>query len=325
VAGFRKAKPEQAAVKIGVYGPSGSGKTFSSLLFAEGLAKQRKKKVAYVDTERGTDFYSIAVQGRSYHPAAFEFEALYSRSITEVLDACTGLSDSDYGVVVIDSMTHLWNACIDAYEGKKTRAGTIPMHAWGTIKKPYKQLMEWMLASPMHVIICGRQGNEYGENPEKDGELKMIGYKMKAEGETPYEPHVLIRMEPIRRAHGEPIICAYVEKDRTGVLSGKAIQWPTFENVAEPLLNLLGETQSGVSGEDAALQDAETIALQDANREQRSIEQRDEFVARFQLAKDSKSVEAISKEITPKMKKSMLASHVSELREAYLKRSQEVK
>ena len=39
MAGFRKAKAEQAALKIGLYGPPGSGKTFTSLLIAEGLAK----------------------------------------------------------------------------------------------------------------------------------------------------------------------------------------------------------------------------------------------------------------------------------------------
>ena len=38
MAGFRKAKAEQAALKLGIYGPPGSGKTFTALLLAEGLA-----------------------------------------------------------------------------------------------------------------------------------------------------------------------------------------------------------------------------------------------------------------------------------------------
>jgi pantothenate kinase-related protein Tda10 len=58
MAGFRKAKGEQAAIKMGLYGPPGSGKTFTSLLIAEGLAAITGKRIAYVDTERGTDFYS---------------------------------------------------------------------------------------------------------------------------------------------------------------------------------------------------------------------------------------------------------------------------
>jgi len=38
VSPFKKAKAEQAFVKLGMYGPSGSGKTFTALLIAEGLA-----------------------------------------------------------------------------------------------------------------------------------------------------------------------------------------------------------------------------------------------------------------------------------------------
>jgi pantothenate kinase-related protein Tda10 len=68
MAGFRKAKAEQAALKIGMYGPPGSGKTFTSLLIAEGLSIASGKRVAYVDTERGTDFYCKDVPSRSIHP-----------------------------------------------------------------------------------------------------------------------------------------------------------------------------------------------------------------------------------------------------------------
>ena len=53
MAGFRKASPEQAALKFAIYGPPGSGKTFTTLLVAEGLANIIGKRVAMVDTERG--------------------------------------------------------------------------------------------------------------------------------------------------------------------------------------------------------------------------------------------------------------------------------
>ena len=45
MAGFRKAKAEQAALKIGMYGPSGSGKTFTALPIAEGLAQITGKRI----------------------------------------------------------------------------------------------------------------------------------------------------------------------------------------------------------------------------------------------------------------------------------------
>jgi hypothetical protein len=78
-----------------------------------------------------------------------------------------------------------------------TRAGTIPLHAWGAVKKLYRELMHFLLASPMHVLICGRQGIDYGED-EASGELKSPGYRMRADGETAYEPDVLLRLESHR-------------------------------------------------------------------------------------------------------------------------------
>jgi pantothenate kinase-related protein Tda10 len=68
MAGFRKAKAEQAALKIGLYGPPGSGKSFTSLLLAEGLVKNTGKRIAFVDTERGTDFYGGVRLRRHLHP-----------------------------------------------------------------------------------------------------------------------------------------------------------------------------------------------------------------------------------------------------------------
>jgi len=319
MAGFRKAKAEQAALKIGVYGPPGSGKTFTSLLLAEGLAKHSGKRVAYVDTERGTDFYCKAVPSRAVHPEAFDFDALYTRSLTEVLNAVRGLSPAEYGVIVLDSVTHLWEAAIQAYGGNQTRAGTIPMHAWGKIKKPYKDLMAVLLSSPMHVLICGRQGTEYATNEETE-ELKAVGVKMKAEGETAYEPHILIRMEAIKpkRTNELATIVAYAEKDRTGVLAGRSFVNPSFDTLAKPLLGLLGETQAqmGTSDETAAA-DAEAIADAERKRAEESAAKLEELSAQITLCKDMDALKALGKTITPQVKAGMLPADVAALREKY--------
>lgn len=319
MSGFRKAKAEQAALKIGLYGPPGSGKTFTSLLIAEGLAKISNKRVAYVDTERGTDFYCKSVPTRSIHPDAFDFDALYSRSITEVLGAIRSLSPHEYGVVVLDSVTHLWESAIAAYNGPKTRAGTLPMQAWGRIKKPYKDLMAALLSAPLHVLICGRQGVEYAED-EETSELKAVGYKMKAEGETPYEPHILIRMEAVKpkRTNETATIVAYAEKDRTGILAGRSFSNPTFQTLCAPLLGLLGETQAYIaSSDETAAIDAETLAQQEQERAQTSQERLEQFTAQITLAGDEKSLKAIGKRITPQEKSAMLPQHVALLRERY--------
>lgn len=322
MAGFRKAKAEQAALKIGAYGAPGSGKTLTSLLIAEAVAKVVGKRVAFVDTERGTDFYCKDVPERVVHPQAFDFDALYTKSLMETLKEVKQLSPETYGVVVIDSITHLWEAARLAYEGKTTRAGTIPMSAWSAIKKPYKELMSFLLSSPMHVIICGRQGNEFKED-EESGEMKLVGVKMKAEGETQYEPHILLRFEPVKRKR-ETIITVFAEKDRTGILSGKTFQlWPggadtVFETLVKPILPLLGGKQAHVeSDEEISTKDADAQNEQEKERHNASAQMLREMSARLELCKTKEDVAAIGKTITAEVKRQMLPSHVTELRSRY--------
>jgi len=327
MAGFRKAKAEQAALKMGIYGPPGSGKTFTSLLLAEGLSKITGKRVAYIDTEHGTDFYCQAVPTRAVHPEAFDFDALYTRSITEVLKSVRELPQEQYGVVILDSVTHLWEAAMAAYGGKLTSIGTIPMHAWGKIKKPYKELMAALLSSTMHVIICGRQKTMYAEDEETE-ELKAIGVTMRAEGETPYEPHILIRMEAIRpkRTNEVAQIIAYAEKDRTGVLSGRSFVNPTFDSLCKPLLGLLGKDQAQVGTiDETAAQDAEALSQAESTKATDSAALLLEVSSKIGLAKDGKSLKAVGAEITPQLKARMLPADVSTLRERYQEREQAVK
>jgi hypothetical protein len=326
MAGFRRATSEQAALKMGVYGPAGSGKTLTSLLIAEGLAKVTGKRVAFVDTERGTDFYCQAVPSRSVHPEAFDFDALYTKSLMETLAEVKALDLTQYGVVVIDSVTHLWEAAIAAYSGRQTSAGTIPMHAWGKIKKPYKDLMSFLLSSPLHVVMCGRQGVDYSTDEETE-ELKAVGVKMKAEGETAYEPHILIRMECIkpRKSNEVSKYVAYAEKDRTGVLAGRSFVDPTFDTLCKPLLPLLGGVQARVATSDeTAASDAEALSEQERARSELSAKHLREFSAKVQLADSAEALKALGKQITPQLKAQMNPADVAALREAYQTRETEI-
>jgi KaiC/GvpD/RAD55 family RecA-like ATPase len=111
---FQKPTPLKAALKMALYGPAGSGKTFTALLLAEGLARQSGKRVAYADTEQGTAFYAQQVRERTIHPEGFDFDVLHSKAITEVLAGVRGLDLDTYGVLVVDSISHLWDSCKNA-------------------------------------------------------------------------------------------------------------------------------------------------------------------------------------------------------------------
>lgn len=318
---FAKPTPLKAALKIALFGPAGGGKTFTALLIAEGLAQHTGKRIAYCDTEQGTAFYSQDVPERHVHPSAFDFDVLHSRSITEVLAAIRGIDPAKYGVIVIDSITHLWDACKAAYSGKVNRNGAIPFQAWTAIKKPYRELMHRLLSLPIHVLICGRQGVDYGED-EATGELTNLGYKMRAEGETAYEPDLLLRLEQQRGKRKEsaaPI--AHVEKDRTGILAGKAIAWPTFDNVAKPLLGLLGATQVAAPSEDeVGLQDADALDREEAERGRRSVELAAAYTTRFQAADTAGQLQAIGRELTPGIKTHFTTKDLERVRKAFAAR-----
>ena len=270
---FTKAKSEQGFFKVGLYGKTGSGKTFTSLLWAEGLAKKEGKRIAYIDTERGTEFYAMDIKERQYHPTAFDFDRIITRSLMETLEAVESIDPNEYGVLVIDSVTHLWEAARAAYVGKVMATGGIPIQAWSNIKRPYKRLMSLFLDGNYHAILCGREGVVLDK--DDDGELEVVGTKMKAEGETPHEPHVLGRMTTDRDAHGGYIIRVFFEKDRSGILTGRTFEWPTFQTIA-PVVGYLSGGEQGKLGmpEDSAEIDA---AKQEEAAQKSDLEKRTAF------------------------------------------------
>lgn len=269
---FTKATSEQSFFKGALYGKAGTGKTLTSLLWAEGLAARDKKRIAYIDTERGTEFYSIDIPERTCHPKAFDFDRLITRSIMETIEAVESVDPKEHSVVVIDSITHLWEAARQAYTGKLMSNGGIPIQAWGSIKKPYKKLMSLLLDGNFHALICGREGVVMEE--DADGESHVTGTKMKAEGETPHEPHVLGRMRPERDVAGGYIVKVFFEKDRSGILTGRTIDWPNYSTIA-PVVNYLSGTVQGRLGteEENAERDAAALETQaqKTNRERETL------------------------------------------------------
>lgn len=320
--GFKKAEPKQAALKVSIYGPPGSGKTLTTLLMAEGIAKVRKKRIAFVDTERGTDFYAKDVPERQVHPKAFDFDALYTRSISEVSREVMALNPEEYGVIVIDSISHIWDSAMDSYAGNKTKVDSIPMHAWNGIKRPYKNLMNFLIGSPFDVFILGRQKNIF-EMDQMSDEMRKVGVSMRAEGETQHEPHLCIRMELKTNPSNtvQSVNLAFVEKDRTGVLQGKIVQAPGFSMI-EPLLPLLGDVQAPM--EDPDERAAMDAAAAEAAAEERNKGKEEKSLGLFRsfaadLQGSVPSLEALGKigEAIKKSKRYMVDSHVKALAEIY--------
>lgn len=270
---FNKASAKQNTLNLLLYGHSKAGKTLTSLLFAEGLAAHTGKRIAYVDTEYdtgGTDFYTMKIAERRVHPEPFDFDRLETRSLSKVISELHNLDPEEYGVVVVDSITHLWEAAKDSYSGAEER---IPMAAWSKIKAPFKgDFLKWMIASPFHFICCSRQRDTY-EGFEKTG----VGPK--SEGETEYEFPIVLRMLAAKDPKDTTSIVntAFCEGDRIGVLGGRRFPNPTFD-VIKPLLPLLG-SESHVPEDDDERQAADRAMVADkaTEKDRKASELYDEF------------------------------------------------
>lgn len=316
----KKAQSRQAALKVGFYGPTGSGKTFTALLLAEGLARVAGKRVAFIDTEYGTDFYAQEIAERRVHPQAFDFDAEYTRSLTAVGKLVSEFDPKTHAVLIVDSVTHLWEAAQNAYAGPKNKIGQPPISAWRKIKKPYKDIEREMMNTPAHAIWCGRQANEFETDPETD-EMKRVGFKMKAEGETPYEPHILIRMETRRNNRtGEMEPWAIIEKDRTGVIQGLEVCKPGFD-LFKPILRYLGMSQAQLDADDSTTAaDIEAMRAAEDQKRARSMEVFESIRSRLVKAATLDEVDAVSSGVTPAQRRDMIDSDRAELRAEFARK-----
>jgi hypothetical protein len=234
------------------------------------------------------------------------------------LAALHALDPDEHGVVVVDSISHIWDACRNAYAGKLTKNGGIPLHAWAAIKKPYRELMNLLLSLPVHVIFCGRQAVDYGED-EASGELKQLGFRLRAEGETGYEPDVLVRLESHKATKkAVATILAHVEKDRTGILAGATIDWPNFDKLAKPLLGLLGTKHTAVPTDDeVALRDSEALERREEQRREQSAEMATDYAARIAEAGSMEELRHVAGQLTPEVKAKLTVEDLERVRRQY--------
>lgn len=276
----KKASPGQSYLKICAYGPTGSGKSILMLEFLEWICKKEKKRAFVFDTEHSNDFYSAAVKERVFHPEAFDFDVpeTPTRQLIELRDFLHDLTaDDPYCAVGTDSLSHFWDSAFDLYTGRKTSIGTIPIQGWQKIKRPWRQMMEYGIFGNFHWFFTAREGNVF----ERDdaGEFESKGTRPRAEKEAGYEPNMTIRMYQDRDDKREEFtIKSYVEKDRSGIWTGKTIIWPKKREALEAkvdevfgsvyhLLVPSAQASSPKTFEDAAADSVDKLVAEEAEKE----------------------------------------------------------
>ncbi len=246
---LQPAKITSAYLKMGVMGFQGGGKTKTAGKTAIGLYKYMHSKgidvtnkpVAFFDTETGSDWLIPDFQAAGV-PLVVAKRRSFADLLTVIKEAEAGAS-----VLIIDSITHPWRELCESYMRKKQRT-FLQMDDWAYLKGDHgwAKFTDIFVNSKLHIVMCGRAGYEFEDYKDDNGkrQIEKVGTKMKTEGETGYEPSLLVLMEQIEDLRTGAIKHrATVQKDRSTLLDGAMIDNPDFKDFLPHVerLNLGGD------------------------------------------------------------------------------------
>lgn len=238
----------QPFFKAAFEGFAGSGKTYTMAQVAIGLHKRIKstKPLVYFDTEKAGRHLR-----RLFKEAGIEVLYKESRTLADLAQAMKFCREGGSDILMLDSLTHVYEHFLQAYQAEKHRS-RLQFEDWGVLKPKWKrEFSEPFVRDRYHALFCGRAGYEYSDEKVEDpntGKMKReifkSGIKMKVEGETAYEPDMLVLMERFEEVLGEDKKVwreATIIKDRSTLLDGKTFKNPTYAHFAPSIDYLLDE------------------------------------------------------------------------------------
>lgn len=177
-------------------GGSGTGKTYSAQRLARGMAEEMTGKpgapFGYVDTENKRALHYAKDFPEMLH---FDFGAEVDGEMVgypperwiEVIDAAEA---AGLPVLVIDSFSHAWDGIggvLDAQSqildrltrGDDSKRNGLSQLAWAQIKPRYRRLIERIIRSNVHIILCVR-----AKETIRDAKTKKNANKTKIRSET---------------------------------------------------------------------------------------------------------------------------------------------
>lgn len=251
---LRPAENTTAKLKMGLMGFQGSGKTYTMTSVAIGLVKMMRelglpegdKPIAFMDTEKGSDWVRPRIEKNS-----IKLVTAKTRAFSDLLDIIDE-AEQTASILLVDSATHIWREFVASYLRAKKRTA-LRFDDWNYLKGEdgWQRFTDKFINSNLHFIFAGRAGYEYDFNTDEETgkkQLEKTGIKMKAEGETGYEPDLLVLMERVMdMATKTDQHIAHVIKDRSTFLDGKEFPDPTFETFLPHIKCLnLGGKQLGI-------------------------------------------------------------------------------
>ena len=224
------AERSETRIKLSIGGPSGSGKTCSALLLAFGLvhaahpewtADQCWAKICIVDTENGSAklYSNFNVPNTNYHIGKFFTVPLKPPyEATKFIESIQASEAAGMEVVIIDSLSAYWQGeggALDKQGKIASRTGN-SYTAWRDVTPEYNRVIDTILQSSCHVIMCSRAKMDYVQEKNANGKtvVRAVGMGLQSRDGLEYEAslHFMISV---------PDHVANATKDRTGLFDGK--------------------------------------------------------------------------------------------------------
>ena len=207
---FVKAVREKVYAKVLITGPSGCGKSMGAEEMATGMYRKcGGAGIAYIGTEGDRD--KLYAQGKSKHgDYTFEYDLLqlsdpfttdkYIAAIDEAIDA-------GYKVCIIDGLSAEWKWLNDTHDKMPGNSFT----NWGKLKPKHRQLIDKILAAPMHIICCARGKDEWLLEDRNGKSIpKKVGMGSQTDKDISYEMMLSLQVE-------QDTHLSHADKDNTGL------------------------------------------------------------------------------------------------------------
>jgi hypothetical protein len=205
---IRRAERKKAKLRLGISGASGSGKTWSALEIATGMGG----KIGMIDTESGRG----ELYGDDFEYDIIRLTAPYSPD--RYIEAIRTFEDAGYDTLIIDSLSHAWNAEGGVLSLVDKAGGNSFTNGWRTVTPKQNALIDSIINCKLHVICTLRVKTEYivERNNQGKAEPKKVGLSPVQRDGLEYEFTLFMDMSQEHIAH--------VTKDNTKLFDQEYIK-----------------------------------------------------------------------------------------------------
>lgn len=209
---FKKASKKQQKLRLLLEGASGSGKTYSALIIAKTLAESLNKRVAFIDTEYGS---------ASLYADRFDFDSLEltppftpEKYVTAIKEA---VASGEYGVLIIDSISHEWSGQGGCLDIQSQLGGTF--NDWKKVTPRHQKFINSILEANIHIIGCARTKSDYVMEEGVNSKGKATTKPVKVGTKTEQREGLEFEFTTIFRLNQNHV--ASVSKDRTSLFENE--------------------------------------------------------------------------------------------------------